>query len=163
MKKWYLTAILVFGVASVKAQKVSNGSFRVLANETAVSLSIDYTASRIDKVPFDVFLEGENQWDEAYKDISLKLVKEANRYSGGLKYLNKKTENYQLVFKAITVDDDGETYGSLLLLDKDGKVIGEAEKFNANGGHFGSQTNLMGDAAERLGKKIAQFIKKQIK
>lgn len=24
------------------------------------------------------------------------------------------------------------------------------------------QTNLMGDAAERLGKKIAQFIKKQI-
>ena len=163
MKKWYLTAIMILCVASVKAQKVSNGSFKVLANETAVSLSIDYTDSRIDKVPFDVFLEGENQWDEAYKDISLKLVKEANRHSDGLKYLNKKTENYQLVFKAITVDDDGETNGNLLLLDKDGIVIGETEKFNANGGHFGSQTNLMGDAAERLGKKIAQFIKKQMK
>ena len=79
-----------------------------------------------------------------------------------MKYLTKKTENYQLVFKVITVDDDGETNGNLLLLDKDGIVIGEAEKFNANGGHFGSQTNLMGDAAERLGKKIAQFIKMQI-
>ena len=47
-------------------------------------------------------------------------------------------------------------------LDKDGNVIGAAGKFNVNGGRFGSQTNLMGDAAERLGKKIAQFIKMQI-
>jgi hypothetical protein len=163
MKRWYFTAIMFLGVVSVNAQKVTNGSFSVLANETAVSLCVDYTDSKIDKVPFDVFLEGESKWEEAYKDISFKLVKEANRHSDGLKYLTKKTENYQLVFKAITVDDDGETRGNLLLLDKEGNVIGTAEKFDANGGRFGSQTNLMGDAAERLGKKIAQFIKKQIK
>ena len=105
----------------------------------------------------DNFLTGVN-----HSKISLKLVKEANRHGGGMKYLTKKTENYQLVFKVITVDDDVETKGNLLLLDKDGNVIGAAGKFNVNGGRFGSQTNLMGDAAERLGKKIAQFIKMQI-
>ena len=162
MKRWYVTAMIFLGVVSVNAQKVTNGSFSVLTNETAVSLCIDYTDSKIDRVPFDVFLEGESKWEEAYKEISLKLVKEANRHGGGMKYLTKKTENYQLVFKVITVDDDGETKGNLLLLDKDGNVIGAAGKFNVNGGRFGSQTNLMGDAAERLGKKIAQFIKMQI-
>ena len=163
MKRWYLFAIMFLGVASVNAQKVTMGSFSVLANETAISLSIDYTESKIDKVPFDIFLEGEKNWEEEYREITLKLVKEANRSGGGMKYLTKKSENFHLVFKAITVDDDGETRGNLLLLDKDGNVIGVAEKFDANGGRFGSQTNLMGDAAERLDKKVGQFIKKQIK
>jgi hypothetical protein len=41
-------------------------------------------------------------------------------------------------------------------------------RHNASGlcfdaGRFGSQMNLMGDAAERLGKKVAKFIEKAIK
>ena len=163
MKKWFITAIMILGVVTVNAQKVTKGSFRALANETTVSLSIDYTDAKIDKVPFDIFLEGEEKWEEGYREIMLKLIREANRSGGGMKYSSQRTGNYQLVFKALKVDRDGETTGNLLLQDKDGNVIGEAEKVNANGGRFGSQTNLMGDAAEKLGKKIGQFIKKQIK
>jgi hypothetical protein len=154
---------MFLGFVSMQAQKVVKGSFSALANESAVSVKIDYTDSRIDKVPFEIFLEGEENWDEGYREILFKFVKAANQNSSGLKYLTKQTENYQLVFKAVTVDDDGNTTGSLCLMDKDNQVVAEAGKFKANGGRFGSQMNLMGDAAERLGKKVAKFIEKAIK
>jgi hypothetical protein len=163
MKKIGFIALFLLGVISIHAQKITKGSFCDLANVKMVNISIDYKESKIDRMPFEAFLETEEKWEEAYKDIMLKLIKSANQNSGGIVYTSKQTTDYQLIFKAIIVDRDGETSGNLLLLDKDGNVIGEAEKFNANGGHFGSQTNLMGDASERLGKKIAQFIKKQIK
>ncbi len=79
------------------------------------------------------------------------------------KYLTKPTANYKLVFKAKSVDGDGETTGQLLLVDMNDKVVGIADPFHARGGRFGSQMNLMGDAAERLGKKVAKFINKVMK
>ena len=109
-----------------------------------------------------MFLETEENWDEGYGDILKKYVVAANQKSNGLKYKSNKTSNYQLVFKAVKVDNDGETRGSLLLLDADGNIVGVAEKFHAEGGWFGSQMNLMGDAAENLGKKVARFINLQI-
>ena len=162
MKKLFIIAMIFWGVTSIYAQKVTQGSFRALASEKNVSASIDYQEAKIDKVPFEVFVEGEEEWDKDYKDIQLKFVKAANRTGGGLMYVTKETGNYKLVFKAKEVDDDGETTGDLLLLDKDNKVIGVAEKFHARGGRFGSQTNLMGDAAERLGKKVGSFIVKAV-
>ena len=162
-KKICITSIFIFTVASLYAQKITNGSFHILANESSVYLSIDYVDSKIAKIPFDIFIEGEDNWDEGYRDITKKLIMSANKKSHGIKYISKKTENYQLVLKVIKVDNDGETRGNLLLLDKDDNVIAVAESFYAEGGRFGSQMNLMSDAAERLGGKIAVFIKKQIK
>ena len=92
---------MLLGVVTMQAQKVVKGSFSALANESAVSVKIDYTDSRIDKVPFEIFLEGEENWDEGYREILFKFVKAANQNSSGLKYLTKQTENYQLVFKAM--------------------------------------------------------------
>ena len=162
MKRVSILAVLLLSVISIHAQKVTKGSFSVLANEKTVNITIDYKDSKIDKVPFEAFLESEEKWEEGYKEIMSKFIKSVNQNSNII-YTSKQATNYQLVFKAINVDEDGETSGNLLLLDKDGNVIAIAEKFNANGGRFGSQTNLMGDASERLGKKVAQFIKKQLK
>ena len=163
MNKFVVFAMMVIGVTSIHAQKVTRGSFCALANENIVSVTIDYKNAKIDKVPFEVFVEGEEEWEKDYKSILLNFVKAANRSGGGIKYVTKPTCSYQLVFRAIVVDDDGETTGDLLLLDKNSNVIGVAEKFHAEGGRFGSQTNLMGDAAERLGKKVGSFIKKAAK
>jgi len=152
MNKFVVFAMMVIGATSIHAQKVTRGSFSALANENIVSVTIDYKNAKIDKVPFEVFVEGEEEWEKDYKSILLNFVKAANRSGGGIKYVTKPTGSYQLVFRAIVVDDDGETTGDLLLLDKNNNVIGVAERFHARGGRFGSQTNLMGDAAERLGK-----------
>lgn len=163
MKKIIFAMQFLLSVMSLNAQKVTTGSFSSLANEKSVRITIDYSESTIGKIPFEAFLEVEENWEKGYRDIMQKLIKSINKYSGGLVYSAIKETNYQLVFKATKVDKDGETYGYLLLLDKGSNIIGAAENFNANGGTFGSQTNLMSDAAERLGKKIAQFIKKQTK
>lgn len=163
MRKVYLSAVLLLNVVSMQAQKITKGSFGVLANKKTVNITIDYSDSKIAGVPFEAFLETETKWEEGYNEIMLKFVKAANQNSSGIIYSSKKTTDYQLVFKAIDVDGDGETSGCLLLLDKDNNVIAVAEKINANGGKFGSQLNLMSDASERLGRKVAQFIKKQLK
>lgn len=162
MKYLIVTAIMILNAVVLHAQKITEGSFSVLTNESAVLVKIDYTNSTIAKVPFDIFQEEEN-WDEGYKDILKKFVLAANRKSKGLKYSPNKSANYLLVFKAIKVDNDGETRGTLLLLDKDNNTIGVAERFHARGGKFGSQMNLMGDASERLGKKVALFINRHKK
>ena len=163
MKKGFITLIMFFSMITIHAQKISYGSFGALKNERTVSVSIDYSESKIDKVPFDIFLESEEEWDKGYHDILLNFVKAANKYGHGIKYITKKTSNYQLVFKAKDVDQDGETIGSLILLDKNDHIVGVADKFHARGGKYGSQMNLMGDASERMGKKVGKFIKKQVR
>ena len=158
MRKLLLLFTLFISL-TMSAQKITHGSFASLTKEKRVSVKFDYTESKIDYVPFDVFLESEENWDSGYRDIVLKFVKAANQSGGGITYSSKEeADNYKLVFKAKKVDRDGETSGSLVLLDKDGNIVGIADGFNANGGKFGSQMNLMGDAAERLGKKVARFI-----
>lgn len=154
---------MILGFVSLQAQNVIKGSFDVLANESSVSVKLDYTDSRIDGVPFEIFLEEEKNWDKDYRDILLKFVKAANQNSNGIKYLTKNTANYLLVFKATTVDDNGNTTGFLYLMDKDNQILGETDKFKVKGGHVGSQTNLMGDASVKLGKKVARFIIKATK
>lgn len=163
MKKNLVFSILFLGASSLFAQKVTEGSFAVLSDVDVVCLSIDYSDAMIDGVPFEVFHEGEENWDKGYRDILIKFIKGANRKSDKLKFLSKKPDGYELVLKANKCDRDGETYGSLILKDKDGKVVAKADKFNAEGGSYGSQMNLMGDAAERMGGKVARFLKKQMK
>lgn len=163
MRRINIALIMILCSVCIHAQKVTKGSFSVLANEKTISVSIDYSDSKIDGVPFDIFLEGEENWNDSYRDIIIKYMKAANQNSDGIIYSTKQSGNYQLVFKATSVDRDGETTGYLQLLDKNDNEIGTAEGFNANGGSFGSQANLMGDASKKLGKKIANFINKQIK
>ena len=162
MKTVLINAIIILCVVSTHAQKITKGSFNVLANEKTVIVKIDYTESEIDKVPFEAFLESVEDWDKGYHEIILKFVKAANQTGSGIIYSAKKTDNYQLVFKAKKVTRYGHTTGSLFLLDKEDNVIGVAEKFEVEGGLYGSQMNLMGDASERLGKVVARFIKKAI-
>lgn len=159
MKKYILSILFMSCFLLLHAQKITRGSFASLAKERRVSVIIDYSESKIDYVPFDVFLESEENWDSGYREILMKFVKAANQSGGGMTYSSKEeADSYKLVFKAKKVDRDGETSGSLVLLDKEGNIVGIADGFNANGGKFGSQMNLMGDAAERLGKKVARFI-----
>ena len=163
MKRFFFISIMILGFVSIQAQKVIKGSFGILANQSVVSVKIDYTDSKIDKVPFELFLEREKNWDKGYRDILYKFVKAKKKKSDGIMYLIKDTLNYQLVFKATIVDDNGSTKGFLYLIDRDNRIVGEAGAFKANGGRFGSQMNLMGDASERLGKKVAAFLRKQMK
>ena len=163
MKRICFTTLLILCGLSIHAQKIKNGSFHALANESKVNLTLDYTESTIDNMPFETFLEVEEHWEKGYREIVLKLIKSANQYSNKLIYTTKKETNYQLVYKAISVSRTGYTNGYLILLDKDKNVVGETDNYYINGGRYGSQLNLMGDASENIGKNIAKFINKQIK
>ena len=162
MKKILFAIALFSTTVSLYSQNVTKGSFDALSEESIVSLKIDYTNALINGIPFDIFLDIEDNWEKGYKEILLKLISSVNKASQSIKYTTKETCNYHLIFKANKVDRDGETYGSLILLDKEGNTIGEADGFDADGGTFGSQMNLMGDAAEELGNSIGKNIQKLI-
>lgn len=162
MKKIIICSLMLMLTSSLFSQKLVKGSFSVLSNESVVKIELDYSDALINGVLFEDFVALEENWETGYKEILMKFVQEANG-SGNLKYSTKAETNYKLVIKVKNCDRDGETDGSLLLLNKDNEIVAVAEKLNANGGSFGSQMNLMGDAAERLGKKVSNFIKKQTK
>jgi hypothetical protein len=163
MKKRLIALIMFLAPVLTYAQEMTMGSFDALANERYVSVEFDYSRSKIGKVPFDIFLDEEENWDKGYVDIVKRFVREANQNTQDLFYKASETENYKLTFVVLVVDDDGSTNGSLFLKDKDGNTIGVAGPFKAYGGRFGSKMNLMGDASERLGKKVARFIVKALK
>ena len=77
MRKVYLCAVFLLSIVSMHAQKITKGSFIVLANEKTVNVTIDYNDSKIDGVPFEAFLESENKWEEGYNEIMLKFIKAA--------------------------------------------------------------------------------------
>lgn len=162
MKKILITALMFVCVCSSYAQKVTYGSFDVLANEREVCVKLDYTGAMIDDLPFDVFLETEDNWDKGNREILLKFIKEANKEESGILFLTKKETKYILVFKAISVSGRGTTIGYLNLLDNEDNIIAKTDNFKARGGRFGTHINLMGDAAERLGEMVGSFIKEQI-
>ncbi len=87
MKKLSLSVTMILCVVVLHAEKVTKGSSSFLARENTICVKIDYSDSQIDRVPFDVFLEGEENWEEGYREILRKYVKAINQHGGGIKYV----------------------------------------------------------------------------
>lgn len=102
---------------------------------------------------------------KAENEICFKFIDAANEELSRGFYLTGNKERisrYILKLHVISVDPDGETSLYAMVFDTMGKKLIYQKLYNANGGHFGSLVNLMGDAAERLGKKVGKDIKKNI-
>lgn len=98
-------------------------------------------------------------------EICSKFIESANEELPKGIYLTGNKERisrYILKLHVVSVDTDGETDLYAMVFDTMDKKLVYQKLYNANGGHFGSLTNLMGDAAKRLGKKVGKDISKRI-
>lgn len=98
------------------------------------------------------------------KEIRDKFIDVANEKTpDGFYFSGNRLSRYILKLHVTNVDPDGETYLYAMVFDTKEKRLIFQKKYNANGGTFGSLTNLMGDAAERLGKKVGRDFNKFLK
>lgn len=149
-----------------KNNNIEDRTFKILTDSVGktISFKLDYSESMIKNIPFEDFVDLEENWELGYKEITAKFLAEANDELGGKLILSSKKETeWQIVLKLDRVDDDGGSFGSLYLYDKNGNVLAETSKIHGVGGKFGTQLNLMGDAAERMGKQVGRILFKQMK
>lgn len=95
------------------------------------------------------------------KELCTKFIDNANEKSfKGFYFSGNRVSQYILKLHVTKVDPDGETYLYAMVFDTVEKKLIFQKMYNGNGGTFGSLTNLMGDAAERLGKKVGRDFRK---
>lgn len=159
----FLIPLLCISTA-LSAQKVESGSFDRLAksSDNVINVRIDYSDARINNMTFEDFVAIEGSWEAGYNTIMEKFLKEANDKLKDFFLSYSRESGLKLVIKVDKVDKDGETYGKLYLYDENGEVIAIASKINGEGGRWGSQLNLMGDAAANMGSQIGKFLHKTV-
>lgn len=75
----------------------------------------------------------------------------------------KRMSRYVLKIYVTEVDDDGETVAYAMLFDTEKKKQIFQKQYKGDGGMFGTLCNLMGDAAERMGKKVGRDFKRVLR
>lgn len=162
MKKVLLTWILLLAVISISAQKVASGSFQALKGQRYAKLAIEYvTIHGMTEKDYAVF---EPAWPKDKPDIVGKFVMSvSNELDGALLIGNLSEAKYTIKAVVNTVNEDGDYNCDMVLLDEKGKEVGRVTGIKANGGHFGTKDNLIGDGADHTGKKFGKILKKLLK
>lgn len=166
MKKTILilaAALTIALDASARRPKVE-GDFTVINQERlSVQVNLDYTEAMMDDMPFEKAILDmkytREQWDQiVVPELAAKFCASANRECKSVLLSNATNSLYTITVRAITVDDDGETEAVVTLRENaTNAVLGEVT-LNADGGRYGSWTNLMGDAMERMGETLGKII-----
>lgn len=98
---------------------------------------------------------------KAEGEICARFIERANEEVPRGFYLTgnpARMSRYVLKLHVVSVDPDGETTLCAMVFDTTNKQLVYQKFYNGNGGSIGSLVNLMGDAAERIGKKIGKDI-----
>lgn len=91
------------------------------------------------------------------KEICSQFIEYANKeVPTGFYFSGNRLSRYILKLYVTSVDPDGETYLYAMIIDTKSKKLIFQKKYNGNRGRFGTLTNLMGDAANRIGKKVGK-------
>ena len=90
-----------------------------------------------------------NNNQDGIMEVTEKFVSEAydKIMNRGISLTTKQETEYRLVLVATRVYDNGKTIAYLKLIDKNGSIVATSSEFSGKGGKWGSQINLMGDAA----------------
>lgn len=162
MKNMLFAFMMVLFSTNIFAQKLVSGDFKVLKNQELLNVSIDYSSMRMQSMDATDFV---NNNQDGIMEVTEKFVSEAydKIMNRGISLTTKQETEYRLVLVATKVYDNGKTIAYLKLIDKNGSIVATSSEFSGKGGKWGSQINLMGDAAENLGSKAGKFLSKQLK
>lgn len=145
------------------------GSLKVLKGQKRVNISFYYYDATFRKNPL---VEGS---DDFYPENILKSTSEINeRVLASLNdklekvkeapfFSNVTPEKYCLKAHVLNVDKKGNTELHLILIDTETCNVEYEKYYDVEGGTWGTQVNLLGDAAGELGKVLAKEMAKVCK
>jgi len=155
----FLIIVLTFASMHLSAVTLSKGSLSILNGQREVNMVCDFEDCMVDHHTMEWAKARHENWDlgikesigrfnEGYLDKSPDLVKFGD-------YPNAR---YTLRYYVKNIDDDQDTEGYIHIVDNTtNEVVVELLKADGKAGTFGSFFNLLGDAFEDLGQRIAKL------
>lgn len=162
MKHVLLTLVLLLAAVSASAQKLVSGSFSPLRSQHYVKFAIEYVSIHgMTEKDYAIY---EPAWDKDKPEIVGQFkTSMSDELEGALIFGNPDEAKYTIKAQVNTVNKDGDYNCDMVLIDQHGKEVGRMIGIKADGGHFGSKDNLIGDGAEHTGKKFGKILKKLLK
>lgn len=173
MKKFFFSAIALLScfLAVAQAKKASlDGALDPLKDVTLMSVEISFDEGSYKYIPEKEFAKENSDWEQIKKETTARFMEGLNKKLQLTKraaVLESDDQDYTIEVSVLSVDEKGNTISNVKFIGEDGKAFAKIDGLYANGGHFGTFSNLMGDGLEETGEKIGRtvsyyFLKKKI-
>ena len=163
IKHCLMFVALFLGIQAASAQTLEQGSLDVLRGEEYVKVVVDYSNALIMDMTEEEFAEYEEDWYKDQPMIMDKFMKINDELGDKLRVSKIKTSNYTLRWAVEWIDKDGTIMSDFYLETADGEVIAVIKRVKGKGGTFGTKLYLIKTGAERTGKVLGEFIRKQLR
>ncbi len=176
MKKLSFLIVAILGcVATMSAQKLTEGSLEPIYGQSVINCVFDYSQLEAAGMPLQEFIEwktaddknGEDfgpKFDRGVKSAQMNFMEKANDKLKDVRFAKKDNAEYTLTVKMLTIDKPGRENTCEYIFTKTGSTEPIAViTMDGKGGRFGSFTNLMNDAFKDGGEQFGDFLNKQFK
>ncbi len=162
MKRFFTSILLVMFCLICGAQTLT-GSLSSLKGESKANFVIEYLTIR--GMAETDFANYEKDWKKDKGEIVGKFLSNANEGLGETLLIGTfPTAKFTVKAEVLSVNEDGDYKCDLILIDNTTKTeVARIKGIKADGGHFGSTLNLIGDGAEHTGRKFGKTLKKFLK
>ena len=143
--------------------------FSFLKGVKEFSVEMDYSQTRFDKKIAEDFFMIQNtrnpKWEATYKkEMLIKFIVNVNSYlpDGCRVKENSQNADYKIIVKVKALNGNKDTDADILITKVNSSEV--MAKFSVNGkaGKYGSYANLSGDAMEKIGIEVGQFLAKRV-
>lgn len=156
MKRFLAAVIAVCFVASAMAQSFS------LKGEQRVGFRVNWDEATIEGYTAQSIVEHEKDWEVDQPVLVGKFLAKYNERLGvKLPAIVNNDVNYTIELRPIHVSGKGDMTCYAIVVDRNGNEVARMDNFRAEGGHFGSLLNLIGDGMTSAGKQVAKRVQKK--
>ena len=158
---------------TVKAQELTEGSYRALVGIRTACAQIDFSKATVDGIPFAEFAEydGYNSrkafredYEEDILDLLGDFIEEFNDVESPIRLtVNRRVETRLDINVRKVVTNGSQFWADFVFWDKESGDVLASFYMEAEDGRVGSFMNLLGDAMEEAGEKLARHLKKNIR
>ena len=162
MKKLFVLFLFCLPILGY-AQKVTNGSLKVLKGQARVNLEIDFSQAVIHGMSEDDFAVYERDWfrdkDQVIAFFRIEAAESCDKIAIG----PFPEAEYTIKVSVLRINTKGDFTCIGELQNKSGEVLASITGISDQGGRFGSKLNLIKDGAKHTGERFGIFLRKQLK
>lgn len=165
MKRFLVSFFLLINVFSVLAQNYSEEFHGAqLEKGSTLAFVFDYTDTKFKMIfTFEEYLAIDPDFAEDLHEAEMRYVKQFSLKAADNKMFRErelrvqiiyKDPDYRIIIHPYAFNEQGSFVGEMKILDREDNVIAVFQNISAEGGAFGSYTNLIGDGYENNAKKM---------
>lgn len=158
---------------TANAQELTEGSYRALVGIRTACAQIDFSKATVDGIPFVEYAEYDGyksrkafreDYEEDILDLLGDFIEEFNDVESPIRLtVNRRVETRLDINVRKVVTNGSQFWADFVFWDKESGDVLASFDMEAEDGRAGSFMNLLGDAMEEAGEKLARHLKKNIR